>query len=222
MRGLFYARVKYPYIHAWYYERMNGVGEHRKRVLYLTLGELAFAVVALPLYIFLVLPKHEGEGLVGILPAIPPDVNPVLAIVAAIGVLAASIAVLLVMVRRFGSVQFVTGEMLDLIREFSLLDLVPIYLAAGFSEEYLFRVVGIDLCGLLLASILFVAVHIAYWKKPLLLVEVFIMALLMGVLYLFTRSLLLCALAHFAYNMIVSWLLVSGRVSIEPPRANPE
>ena len=55
----------------------------------------------------------------------------------------------------------------------------------------------------------------AYWKKPLLLVDVFLLALLLVALWLYTESLLLCAIAHAAYNLIVSISLKEGVISIQ-------
>ena len=91
-----------------------------------------------------------------------------------------------------------------------MFDLIPVYAAAGFAEEFLFRVVCVDLCGLVISAILFTAAHFSYWKHPLLLADIFAIALLFGGLYLFTQSLLLCALLHFAYNMAITHLVKSG------------
>lgn len=183
---------------------------HWMKVLIQTAAELAFAIVALPLYVFLVLPKHAEGGLPGFSPVIAQGVNPLLAVVAALGVLVACIVMVFVLVRVFGRERMVPKEVDQLANEFSMLDLVPVYAAAGFAEEFLFRVVCVDLCGIIVASLLFAAIHFAYWKHPLLLADVVIVGLLLGALYAFTQSLLLCALVHFAYNLAVTYFTKTG------------
>ena len=183
---------------------------HWLKVLIQTAAELAFAIVALPLYVFLVLPKHAEGGLPGFSPVIAQGVNPLLAVVAALGVLVACIVMVFVLVRVFGRERMVPKEVDQLANEFSMLDLVPVYAAAGFAEEFLFRVVCVDLCGIIVASLLFAAIHFAYWKHPLLLADVVIVGLLLGALYAFTQSLLLCALVHFAYNLAVTYFTKTG------------
>jgi hypothetical protein len=99
------------------------------------------------------------------------------------------------------------SDMIAMADEFSLRDFIPIYLAAGIGEEALFRAALLEPCGLIVSSLLFTALHIAYWKKPLMLVYVFATGLLFGVLYAFTESLLLCALVHAAFNTLLTLLL---------------
>ena len=183
---------------------------HWMKVLIQTAAELAFAIVALPLYVFLVLPKHAEGGLPGFSPVIAREVSPLLAMVAALGVLVACIVMVFVLVRVFGRERMVPKEVDQLANEFSMLDLVPVYAAAGFAEEFLFRVVCVDLCGIIVASLLFAAIHFAYWKHPLLLADVVIVGLLLGALYAFTQSLLLCAVVHFAYNLAVTYFTKTG------------
>ena len=184
--------------------------DHMKQVLILTLGELAFAVVALPLYLLFVLPKYPEGALPGIWPLIGEGANPALAVLAALAVLGISLAAAVFLPRVAGADRFLTEEVCKLADEFTVADFVPIYLAAGFAEEFLFRVVLVDATGLVVSALLFAAVHLAYWKKPLLLVDVFALGLLMGALYLFTKSLLLCMLAHALYNILVSVFLQRG------------
>ena len=183
---------------------------HWMKVLIQTAAELVFAIVALPLYVFLVLPKHAEGGLPGFSPAIARGVSPLLAVVAALGVLMVCIVMVFVFVRVFGRERMVPKEVDQLAGEFSMLDLIPVYAAAGFAEEFLFRVVCVDLCGIIVASLLFAAIHFAYWKHPLLLADVVIVGLLLGALYAFTQSLLLCAVVHFAYNLAVTYFTKTG------------
>ena len=183
---------------------------HWLQVLALTLGELVFAVIAIPLYIFFVLPKYPEGSLPGFSPIIADGVSPAAAIAGAIGVLALSLGLVLLLCRAFGYDKLKTDEVELLMQGFSVLDLVPIFAAAGFAEEFLFRVVCADVLGLLASAALFTAVHLAYWKKPLLLLDVFVLALVLGAFYLFTKSLLLCAIAHGAYNLLVAVFMKNG------------
>lgn len=192
------------------YNEVMDTMPHWMQVLLQTVAELVFAVVALPLYIFLVLPKHAEGTLPGFSPVIAQDANPLLAVVAALGAFAACVVLALVLVRVFGRERMIPKEVDQLADEFSMLDLVPVYAAAGFAEEFLFRVVCVDLCGVIVASLLFAAMHFTYWKHPLLMAEVLVVGLLLGVLYAFTQSLLLCALVHFAYNLVVTHFTKTG------------
>ncbi|MDO4891517.1 MAG: CPBP family glutamic-type intramembrane protease, partial [Coriobacteriaceae bacterium] len=178
---------------------------HWVQVLILAAGELAFALVALPLYVLFVLPAHPG-GYPGFVPVIAPGADPVLAVVAALGVLAIALAAAIGLPRALGPGVFETEEMNTLIDNFSVLDYVPV-----------FRVVLLDMFGLIISSLAFAAIHLAYWKRPLLLADVFALALLLGALYLFTESLLLCATIHAIYNMAVSVFMKYGII----PRSHP-
>ena len=179
---------------------------HWAEVLLQAAAELVFALVALPLYVFLVLPKYDAGVLPGFSPVIAQDANPYLAVALAVVVFLAAVGFALFLVRVAGKERVITEEISTLATNYSILDMVPVYAAAGFAEEFLFRVVLIDLVGFVIASVLFAAAHFAYWKHPYLLVDVFVVALLIGGLYLYTQSLLLCALAHFAYNMAITYL----------------
>lgn len=183
---------------------------HWIQVAILTAGELAFAVVAVPLYLWLVLPSYPEGSLPGFIPIIATGVSPILAVVGAIGLIAVSIGLMFLLIRLFGYDRLHVEAMDELVRSYSLLDCIPIFAAAGFAEEFLFRVVFTDAFGLLIGSILFTAVHAAYWKKPLMLLDVFLLALLLGAFYLATKSLLLCAVAHGVYNLIVCAILKRG------------
>ena len=173
-------------------------------------GELVLALVALPLYIFLVLPKHGEGDLPGFSPIFAEGISPILAVACALAVFVAGIGVGILLVLIFGRDRVITDDVDRLASDYSLLELVPGFAAAGFAEEFLFRVVCVDLCGVIIASILFTAAHFSYWKHPLPMVDVFILGLLFGCLYAFTQSLLLCALVHFLYNLTITHLVKSG------------
>ena len=92
---------------------------------------------------------------------------------------------------------------------------IPIYIAAGIGEEFLFRVALVEPLGLVLSSLLFTAIHIAYWSKPLILLYVFVFGMICGALYLYTGSFLLCATAHAVYNFTLSCLMKFGIIKLE-------
>ena len=95
---------------------------------------------------------------------------------------------------------------------YSLKFMVGYFLINAFMEEVLFR--GALQCsiGLLPAAIIFTLVHVSYYKKPLMLVEVFVLGLFIGVLFEMTQSLWITTICHGAYNWILMWLIKTERV----------
>lgn len=89
----------------------------------------------------------------------------------------------------------------------SLSFLFVFFLANAIAEELLFRGVLQENFGLLLASITFVLVHIAYYKKPILLLQVFLQGLFLGFLYEFSKSLILCILSHTFFNFFIVFII---------------
>lgn len=182
---------------------MENAPKH-KLILLQVLGELAFVLVALPLYALMVLP-HAPEGVLpGLVPAYSAEFGLGKSLILSVGVLVVSLVAIRLAVRFLSPDALITDEVKELAQTFSLYELAPVYLAAGIGEEFLFRVVCVDLLGLLVASVVFALVHVAYWRKPLMLAAVFILALLLGELYILTESFWLCALVHFAYNLLVT------------------
>ncbi len=180
---------------------------HDKQVLLMTLSELAFVIPAIPLYVFLVLPNHAEGSLPGIIPLIGGGAGVLPSLAAAAAALAGALALSALLYRYFGNSHFFSMEIMELVDGFSERDFIPIYVAAGIGEEALFRWALLEPCGIVLSALLFAALHIAYWKKPLMLAYVFASGLLFGALYAFTESLLLCIAVHAAYNIAVSVLL---------------
>ena len=178
-------------------------------------GELAFAIVGVPLYILFVLPKCPDGVLPGIVPPIAPETNLALSLLATVGVVAAGVGVVALLSRVFGAEQFKVDAIDELLNNFSTADLVAIYIAAGFAEEFLFRATLMNLFGLVISTLLFTAAHFAYWRKPLMIVYVFAMGLVMGLLFSYTGSLLLCAIAHAAYNLAISLLMKTGKLPLD-------
>ena len=192
------------------------------QVLILVLGELIFVVVAIPLYVFLVLPKHTEGSLPGIVPPIAPDVDPIITVLLTIAAFAIPLALFLTLHRLFGDTHFTSPETVQLAKDYSMLDLVLVFLAAGIGEEFLFRGALVEPCGVVVSALLFAAVHLAYWKKPLVLAYTFAIGLVWGAFYYFVGSLLLCALVHALYDFVVTYYFKVKVLPAEPlAKQNP-
>ena len=187
---------------------------HWLQVLVMVAGELAFLLIGIPLYVFLVLPHHPEGALPGLVPVVAEHADPALAVLAAIGAVVAGLATVFALYKIAGLDRFVVDEIRILVEEFTVLDFVPIYIAAGIGEEFLFRVALVEPLGIVIPALLFTAIHIAYWKKPLILAYVFVFGLLMGALYVYTESFLLCAAAHAVYNFLLSCLMKWGIIPV--------
>ena len=188
---------------------------HWVQVLIMTVSELAFLVLGIPLYIFLVLPNHPEGSLPGLVPAIAEGADPVLSVLATIGTILAGLGTVLLLVWLFGRERLLVDDLRMLVQDFTVVDFIPIYIAAGIGEEFLFRVALVEPLGLVLSSLLFTAIHIAYWRKPLILLYVFVFGMICGALYLYTGSFLLCATAHAVYNFTLSCLMKFGIIKLE-------
>lgn len=95
---------------------------------------------------------------------------------------------------------------------YSLKFMVGYFLVNAFVEELMFRGALQSSIGLLPAAILFTLVHFSYYKKPLMLLEVFVLGLFFGWLFAMTESLWITTIAHAYYNWILMWLIKTGRI----------
>lgn len=95
---------------------------------------------------------------------------------------------------------------------YSLKFMAGYFLINAFVEELLFRGALQSSIGLLPAAILFTLVHFSYYKKPLMLLEVFVLGLFFGCLFALTESLWITTIAHAWYNWILMWLIKTGRI----------
>ena len=98
---------------------------------------------------------------------------------------------------------------------YSLQFMVGYFLINAFMEEVLFR--GALQCsvGLLPTAVIFTLVHVSYYKKPLMLVEVFVLGLFFGLLFEMTQSLWITTVCHAFYNWILMWLIKTNRVQYQ-------
>ena len=190
---------------------------HWQEMLILLGGELIFFVVALPFYILFVLPRFPQNTLYAFVPPIAESAHPVLAILAGLATCAAGVGLVLLLLKVFGFEHFRFPEIEELIDTTSNSELALLYLAAGIGEEMLFRVVLQTLFGILPAAILFAATHIAYWKKPMVMLDVFVLALMLGALFAYTQSFWICAAVHAVYNFTVTILYKKRIVMLDQP-----
>ncbi len=90
------------------------------------------------------------------------------------------------------------------------------FIANAFVEELLFRGSIQYAFGIFPAAILFTLAHISYYKKPVMLIEVFVLGLFFGLLYSFCGSLWICTICHGFYNWILMWLIKTDRIAYYP------
>ena len=115
------------------------------------------------------------------------------------------------------SIEYLYDENVRILADiYSLPFMAGYFLVNAFMEELLFR--GALQCsiGLLPAAILFTLVHVSYYKKPLMLVEVFVLGLFIGWLFMMTQSLWLTTIAHAFYNWMLMWLIKTERIQYRP------
>ncbi len=96
--------------------------------------------------------------------------------------------------------------------------MVFFFLINAFMEELLFRGALQNSIGFLLTAALFTAVHVSYYKKSLMLLEVFVLGLFIGFLFEMTQSLWICIIAHAFYNWMLMWLIKTNRVDYHPSK----
>ncbi|HIV48863.1 CPBP family intramembrane glutamic endopeptidase [uncultured Helicobacter sp.] len=96
---------------------------------------------------------------------------------------------------------------------FDVSHMAVFFLINAIAEELLFRGVLQYYVGVVLASVIFTFVHIAYYTKPWILIEVFIQGLVLGVLYEISESLWVCIICHTSFNCCVVWLIRKRYIS---------
>lgn len=99
---------------------------------------------------------------------------------------------------------------------YSLRFMAVYFLANAFVEEVLFRGALQYGFGLLPALILFTLAHVSYYKKPVMLIEVFVLGLFIGLLYLGCQSIWICTVCHAFYNWFLMWLIKTDRIPYYP------
>ncbi len=90
------------------------------------------------------------------------------------------------------------------------------FLLNAFAEEVLFRGAIQEWLGLIPAALIFTVVHVAYYKKPLMLLYVLGTGLLLGLVYLCSGSLWICTLSHAFVNWLTIWMIKRGAIAYRP------
>lgn len=101
---------------------------------------------------------------------------------------------------------------------FSLKFLAIYFVPNAFYEELIFRGALQPVMGLLPATLVFTLVHFSYYKRPVLMVEVFLQGLILAVLFEVTDSLWVTTLAHAIFNTAQTYLIKSDMIKYEPPQ----
>lgn len=119
----------------------------------------------------------------------------------ALGVLC-SLGILFVFLKVVPMRQLYDPNVRALADSFSQRFLTVYYIPNAFYEELIFRGALQPVIGLIPAALLFTAVHVSYYKKPVLLLEVFLQGIVLGLMFDLTGSVWITTLAHTAVNAI--------------------
>lgn len=185
---------------------MKSNNKQTQQFLILTLPVLALLAVAGLIYWYLIVrPCGSCKGL------LLTELNPMDALWCC-AALAASLAVLAIFLRIFPMRLMYDPNVRIMADSFSLAFLAVYFIPNAFYEELIFRGALQPIIGLPAAALLFTLVHFSYYKRPLLLVEVFIQGLILGGLFTITGSLWVTTIAHTALNTIETALIQTGRI----------
>ncbi|MBR6736387.1 MAG: CPBP family intramembrane metalloprotease [Oscillospiraceae bacterium] len=91
--------------------------------------------------------------------------------------------------------------------------LVPFLFVNALMEEIFFRGVLHLSLGIIPSALIFSSAHISYYKKPLLMFEVFTLGVFFSFLFERCGSLWVCAVSHAFYNFVVMMLIKTGKIN---------
>lgn len=128
------------------------------------------------------------------------------------GAILLSLAILMVFVKILPMEKLYDENVRLLADSYGLGFLAAYFIPNAFAEEIIFRGAVQSLIGLVPAAIVFTLIHVSYYKKPLMLVEAFLQALVLGGLMYITGSLWITTIAHAAFNWIQMWCIKTDRV----------
>ncbi|KUO62771.1 MAG: hypothetical protein APF84_03755 [Gracilibacter sp. BRH_c7a] len=101
-----------------------------------------------------------------------------------------------------------------IMEKFGLKELFIIFLSGSIAEEFLFRGIIQSELGIWIASIFFVIIHFRYYKKLVILLEVFLMSIILGFTYAITSLLWVAIICHFIVNYSTALLIKKGYIKI--------
>lgn len=104
---------------------------------------------------------------------------------------------------------------LVLISKFSLAELFVIFFTGALVEEILFRGIIQTHLGIWLASFLFTIIHFRYLQKIVLIMEVYLMGLILGAMYLLTQTIWVPIFCHLTVNIITAFMIKKGIIQFE-------
>lgn len=128
------------------------------------------------------------------------------------GAVLLSMAILLIFVKVLPMEKLYDENVRILADSYGLGFLAVYFIPNAFAEEIIFRGAVQSLIGLVPAAIIFTLIHVSYYKKPLMLAEAFLQALVLGGLMYITGSLWITTIAHAAFNWIQMWCIKTDRV----------
>lgn len=102
-----------------------------------------------------------------------------------------------------------------LFKSLSPLHILILTAIIGISEEILFRGVLQEHFGIVIASILFAAVHMRYWHNRFLFGFMIILSFSFGLVYLWTGNLLTVIIAHVLIDLLLGLFIRKTSNSIE-------
>jgi len=126
------------------------------------------------------------------------------------------IGTIILVIMQFVFIKFVSLERLfddanrQIFEKFTYLELLFIFLFGAIAEEFLFRGVIQPAIGIWLTSVVFMLVHVRYLKKIYIMLEVLLLSLLLGWIYLASGSFWPAAVSHFFVNYIMAVLAKCG------------
>ncbi|NLD45971.1 MAG: CPBP family intramembrane metalloprotease [Clostridiaceae bacterium] len=176
----------------------------------MNLGNLSlFTLGIIAYYIFVY--RMKG-GLVGIFPLGFEAIN-WLWLVAGYGSMVCVFLILL----KIKSPEYFYDEAVDLlITTLSPFQLIITFILGGVAEELIFRGIIQLWFGLIPSSVLFTLIHVRYLKKPYMALETLCLGLILGTLYILTKSIWICTVAHILMNMTTAWIIKSKKINYTP------
>ena len=173
----------------------------KKDILVLTLPVAALIIVAGLIYWLLI--YRREHRLIGLLPS---EIDALDFLWCALAV-ACSLGMVLLFLKLAPREMIVEENVRTLAKTYSVRFLFFYFIPNAFYEELIFRGALQPVIGLIPAALLFTAVHISYYKKPLLLVDVFIQGIILGLLFHLTGSVWITTIAHTAVNTLQMWMI---------------
>ena len=178
----------------------------KKGYALLILPVLAANILAVFIYWLLIVRKNHS--LIGLLPS---EIEPMDFLWCALAIIC-SIGVVIVFTKLVPREMYAEESVRMLADRYSLKFLFPYFIPNAFYEELIFRGTLQLIIGVIPAALAFTVIHVSYYKKPVLLIDVFIQGLILGALYHLTGSLWITTIAHTLVNTIQMWMIKKGIV----------